>query len=69
MQNPENITKNTKKIVLDLLSMKSRQIYEKEYEAFIRWKEINNVLIISEDAMWNYLHEKVSSAILYIQLY
>jgi hypothetical protein len=52
MQNPEN---NAKKIVLDLLPVKPRQIYEKEYEAFIRWKEINNVVIIDEDAMLNYL--------------
>jgi hypothetical protein len=39
MQNPENITENAKKIVLDLLPVKSGQIYEKEYEAFIRRKE------------------------------
>jgi hypothetical protein len=70
MQNPQNITKNAKKIVLDLFPVKSRQIYEKEqYEAFIRRKEINNVVIIDEDVMLNYLHKKVSSAILYSQLY
>lgn len=67
MQNLENITENAKKIVLDLLPVKSRQIYEKEYEAFIRWKEMNNIVIVNEDAMLNYLHEKVSVAIHYIQ--
>jgi hypothetical protein len=55
--------------VLDLLPVKSRQIYEKEYEAFIRWKEINNLVIIDEEAMLNYIYETVSPAILYIQLY
>jgi hypothetical protein len=39
MQNPENITENAKKIVLDLLPVNSGQIYEKESEAFIRRKE------------------------------
>jgi hypothetical protein len=51
--------------MLDLLPVKSRQIYEKEY-SFIRWKEINNVVIIDEYA--NYLHENVSFTILYITI-
>lgn len=67
MQNPQIISEKAKEIVLDLLPVKSRQIYEKEYEAFIRWKEMNNIVIVDEDAMLNYLHEKVSAAILYIQ--
>jgi hypothetical protein len=45
MQNPENITKDAEKIVLDLLPVKSR------------WKEINNVVIIDADEMLNYSHE------------
>lgn len=65
MQNPECIRDNAKKIVLDLLPVNSREIYEKEYQTFLRWKEINNIVTVDEDAMLNYLHEKVSVS--YIQ--
>ena len=63
MQNPQIISKKAKEIVLDLLPAKSRQIYEKEYEVFIQWKKSNKIVIIDEDVILNYLHEKVSAAI------
>lgn len=68
MQNPEIITQNVKRIVLDLLPVKSCQMYEKAYEAFVRWREINNIVIVDEDAMLNYLHKKVSYSLCSISI-
>lgn len=45
---------------------RSLLIYEKEDEAFIRWKETNKISIVDDDAILNYLHKKVSVDILSI---
>ncbi|KAJ3662389.1 hypothetical protein Zmor_006740 [Zophobas morio] len=58
MQNPAHITEKAKEIVLDLLPAKSRQMYEKEYQIFLRWKEEKKIVVVDEDVMLNYLHEK-----------
>lgn len=43
-------------------------MYKKEYEAFIRLKELKDIVFVDKDAMLNYLHEKVDAVFLYIQL-
>lgn len=65
MQNPAHITEKAKEIVLDLLPAKSRQMYEKEYQIFLRWKEEKKIVVVDEDVMLNYLHEKVSAAFMF----
>ena len=67
MQNSQIISKKAKEIVFDLLLAKSHHIYKKEYEVFIQWKKSNKIVIIDEDVILNYLHEKVSAAIFYVQ--
>jgi hypothetical protein len=61
LQNPENISKKAKEIELGLLPAKSRAMYYKEYDTFNRWKENNGVVLVNEDALLYYLHEKVSN--------
>ncbi|KAJ3646452.1 hypothetical protein Zmor_024040 [Zophobas morio] len=58
MQNPAHITEKAKEIVLDLLPAKSPQMYEKEYQIFLRWKEEKKIVVVNEDVVLNYLHEK-----------
>jgi predicted nucleic acid-binding Zn-ribbon protein len=61
LQNPEDISKKAKETELGLLSAKFRAKYYKEYDTFNRWKENNGVVLVNEDALLYYLHEKVSN--------
>ena len=59
-QNPEHIANKAKEIVLDLLPVKSRAIYQKEYDVFNEWKDKNGVFVVNEDVLLSYLF-KVST--------
>lgn len=56
---PSAIVEKAKNITLDLLPVKSRMQYEKEYDLFNDWKKRNAVKTVNEDVMLAYLGEKV----------
>ncbi|XP_048520678.1 uncharacterized protein LOC125503811 [Dendroctonus ponderosae] len=54
---PENIIKNAAKATEDLLPIKSREYYDREYGIFIIWKDKNAIAIINETILLAYFQE------------
>lgn len=52
-----SIEEQAKKITLNLLPAKSRALYEKTYNEFVKWCKDNNVQAATEDSMLVYFDE------------
>lgn len=55
---PPDISNIAKEITLDLLPRKSRELYEKKYEEFMKWRSEKRVHKISENVLLAYFGQK-----------
>jgi hypothetical protein len=53
-----NIDKAAEQVASELLPAKSRKIYEKQYQSFLKWCNEKNVEVYSENALLVYFNEK-----------
>lgn len=57
---PQNIREKVIKATENLLPVKSRQQYDREYGIFGIWKDTNTILQITENVLMAYFQELVS---------
>lgn len=55
---PMEILESAESAKLELLPTKSKKLYEKTYNEFIKWRNENNVKVITEDILLGYFFEK-----------
>lgn len=56
----ENVIKEEESALSDLIPKKSKDRYQKSYETFKQWQDVNKIMIISENVMLAYFEELVS---------
>jgi hypothetical protein len=67
---PENIQLDVEVAVSSLLPVKSKHIYEKEYNLFVKWKADNCLAANTEDILLAYFVQKVSYVVpIYLMYY
>jgi hypothetical protein len=56
---PEDIIKEARSVIENLLPRKSESLYEKEYNIFCAWRKSRNIKGVSEEVLLSYFAEKV----------
>jgi hypothetical protein len=56
---PEDIIKEARSVIENLLPRKSVSLYEKEYNIFCAWRKSRNIKGVSEEVLLSYFAEKV----------
>ncbi|KAB0804676.1 hypothetical protein PPYR_01646 [Photinus pyralis] len=58
---PPDVAETAKKVTLELLPSKSRKIYEKRYDEFIKWCNSNRINKYSENVLLTYFSKQAET--------